>query len=64
MASLKVKNVFGYQAAARGASFRNMRRMEASFKREGVAVEIFPILGEAATTVEPCDGALDDPTLG
>jgi hypothetical protein len=29
-------------------------------EREGVAVEIFPILGEAATTVEPCDGAFDD----
>jgi hypothetical protein len=27
-------------------------------------VEIFPILGEAATSVEPGDGALDDPTLG
>ena len=33
-------------------------------EREGVAVEIFPILGETATTVEPCDGAFDDPTLG
>ena len=27
-------------------------------------IEIFPILGETATTIEPCDGSLDDPTLG
>ena len=27
-------------------------------------VAIFPILGEPATTVEPGDGALDDPALG
>src|SRR6267378_5242989 len=33
-------------------------------EREGVAVEIFPILGEPATTIEPCDGSFDDPTLG
>jgi hypothetical protein len=33
-------------------------------EREGVAVEIFPILGETATTTEPCDGSFDDPTLG
>ena len=33
-------------------------------EREGVAVEIFPILGETATTIEPCNGSLDDPTLG
>src|SRR5258708_6924908 len=33
-------------------------------EREGVAVEIFPILGETATTIEPCDGSFDDPTLG
>src|SRR5580704_16720429 len=26
-------------------------------KREGVAVEIFPILGETTAPVEPCDGA-------
>jgi hypothetical protein len=31
---------------------------------EGVAVEIFPILGETAATVEPRNGSLDDPTLG
>ena len=30
---------------------------------EGVAVEIFPILGETATTIEPCDGSFNDPTL-
>src|ERR1019366_7379711 len=29
-------------------------------EREGIAVEIFPILGEAAATVEPRNGALDD----
>ena len=33
-------------------------------EREGVAVEIFPILGETAATVEPRDRAFDDPTLG
>src|SRR5258708_17652833 len=33
-------------------------------ERESIAVEIFPILGETATTIEPCDGSLDDPTLG
>jgi hypothetical protein len=33
-------------------------------EREGVAIEIFPVLGETATTVEPRDGSFDDPTLG
>ena len=33
-------------------------------EREGAAVEIFPVLGEAAATVEPCNRAFDDPTLG
>jgi uncharacterized DUF497 family protein len=33
-------------------------------EREGVAVEIFPVLGEAAATVEPRNGAFDNPTLG
>jgi hypothetical protein len=28
-------------------------------EREGVAVEIFPVLGEAAAPVEPSDGAFD-----
>ena len=31
---------------------------------EATAVEIFPVLGETATAVEPGDRALDDPTLG
>jgi hypothetical protein len=31
---------------------------------ERVAVEIFPVLGEAAATVEPRNRAFDDPTLG
>jgi hypothetical protein len=31
---------------------------------KGVAVQIFPILGEATATVEPGDRAFDDPTLG
>ena len=31
---------------------------------EGIAVAIFPILGETATTVEPCDGSFNDPALG
>ncbi len=31
---------------------------------EGAAVEIFPVLGEAAATVEPGNRAFDDPTLG
>jgi hypothetical protein len=31
---------------------------------KGVAVEIFPVLGEAAATIEPCDRAFDDPALG
>ena len=31
---------------------------------EGAAVEIFPVLGETAATVEPSDRAFDDPTLG
>ena len=33
-------------------------------EREGVAVEIFPVLGETATTIEPCDGSFNDPALG
>ena len=33
-------------------------------EREGVAVEVFPILGETAATVEPGDCALDDPASG
>ena len=33
-------------------------------EREGIAVEIFPVFGEAAATVEPGNRALDDPTLG
>ena len=31
---------------------------------ECVVVSVFPILGEPATTVEPGDGTLNDPTLG
>ncbi len=31
---------------------------------EGVAIEIFPILGEAAAGLEPGDRAPDDPALG
>ena len=31
---------------------------------ESVAVEIFPVLGKAAATVEPRNRAFDDPTLG
>src|SRR5258708_1264495 len=31
---------------------------------ECLAIEIFPILGEPATTVEPCDRSFDDPSLG
>ena len=33
-------------------------------EREGIAVEIFPVLCEAATTVEPRNRAFDDPALG
>ena len=33
-------------------------------EREGAAIEIFPVLGEAAATVEPRNRAFDDPTLG
>src|SRR3982750_909222 len=33
-------------------------------KRERVAVEAFPILGQTTAAVEPCDGPLDDPSLG
>jgi multidrug resistance efflux pump len=33
-------------------------------ERERVTVEIFPVLGEAAATIEPGDRAFDDPTLG
>ena len=33
-------------------------------EREGIAVEIFPVLGEAAATIEPGNRAFDDPTLG
>ena len=29
-----------------------------------VAIEAFPVLGQSAATVEPCNGTLDDPTLG
>ena len=31
---------------------------------EALAVEVLPILGEPAAAIEPCDGALDDPSLG
>ena len=31
---------------------------------ERVVVAVFPILGEPPAAVEPCDGALNDPTLG
>ena len=33
-------------------------------KRECVAVEIFPVLGEASATVEPRNRTFDDPALG
>src|ERR1700704_3961179 len=33
-------------------------------EREGTAVEIFPVLGEAAATIEPRNRAFNDPTLG
>ena len=33
-------------------------------ERQSVAVEIFPVLGEATATVEPRDRAFDDPALG
>ena len=33
-------------------------------KNEGAEVEIFPILGQPAATVQPCDRALDDPPYG
>ena len=33
-------------------------------ERKRIAVEIFPVLGEAATAVEPGDRAFNDPTLG
>ena len=33
-------------------------------ERESGAVEIFPILGEAAATVEPRNRSFDDPALG
>jgi nitrogen fixation protein FixH len=33
-------------------------------EREGVAVEILPILGEAAATIEPRNRTFDDPALG
>jgi hypothetical protein len=32
-------------------------------KSESVVVEIFPVLGEAATSIEPAYGTLDDPAL-
>ena len=31
---------------------------------KGAAIEIFPVLGEAAATIEPRNRAFDDPTLG
>jgi hypothetical protein len=51
----------GRNAMNAGAWFRLAPSSAAAAR---VAIEIFPILGEAATTVEPCDGAFDDPTLG
>jgi hypothetical protein len=33
-------------------------------ERERVVVSVLPILGEAATSIEPAYGALDDPALG
>ena len=27
-------------------------------------IAIFPIFGKAATSIEPCDGAFDDPAFG
>ena len=31
---------------------------------EAAAVQILPALGEATASIQPCDGALDDPALG
>jgi hypothetical protein len=31
---------------------------------ERLAVSVLPILGKPATAIEPCESALDDPTLG
>jgi hypothetical protein len=31
---------------------------------ERLAIEIFPVLGEPSASVEPCDGAFDDPSFG
>ena len=46
-------------------SFRSIRGWIASFKNaRALRLEIFPVLGEAAATVEPGDRAFDDPTLG
>src|SRR5271166_1121043 len=33
-------------------------------ERKTVAVEAFPVLGQAATSVEPCNGSFDDPAFG
>ncbi len=33
-------------------------------KGKSAAVEAFPIFGQPAATIEPSDGALDDPSLG
>ena len=33
-------------------------------ERESIAVEILPVLGEAAASVEPRNRAFDNPTLG
>ncbi len=33
-------------------------------ERKAVAVEAFPVLGQAATSVEPCNGSFDDPAFG
>ena len=42
-----------------------MRRIEARRKkaRESLTIEVLPILGKSSTTVEPGDGAFNDPAL-
>ncbi len=45
-------------------AFRLRHSQSLAQERQGLSVEALPILGQAATAIEPGDGALDDPSLG
>ena len=44
--------------------FLSMMRMEARRRKASVTGQVFKILGQPATSVEPSEGALDNPSFG